>query len=75
VPEHSAAHAKLDPMKKDPARLQAAIIAYQQELDEVDRAIALIQRRLGIKPDSPSPHGRSGRKSGGKRKLARTADQ
>jgi hypothetical protein len=39
-------------MKTDPARLRAALIGYQKELAEVERAIAQLRRRLGL-PERP----------------------
>jgi hypothetical protein len=44
-------------MKTDPARLRAALIGYQRELAEVERAIAKIRRRLGL-PDRPQATGK-----------------
>jgi hypothetical protein len=34
-------------MKKDPARLRAVLIGYLSKMDEIDRAIAEIRRRMG----------------------------
>jgi hypothetical protein len=34
-------------MANDPAMLQAALVGYQQQLDQIDRAIADLRKRIG----------------------------
>ena len=65
------AHVKLDPMKADPALLQAALVGYESQLTRINQAIAEIRQKLGQKEETvEAPAKRRRRK-----KMSRSARQ
>jgi len=57
-------------MPNDAALLRAALVGYQNQLEEIDRAIADLRRRLGGRAAGTRPA-----KRGGKRQLSAAARQ
>ena len=57
-------------MAKDPAMLRAALVGYQQELEEIDRAIAALRKRIGGRGAASAP---AETRSSGRRKMSAAA--
>ena len=59
-------------MKKehDPGILQAALLGYQQQLEEINGKIADLRRRLGNKGTTPAPAGPAPRSSPKKHRIS-----
>ncbi|HEV2445450.1 MAG TPA: hypothetical protein VGS58_05990 [Candidatus Sulfopaludibacter sp.] len=57
-------------MPNDAALLRAALVGYENQLDEIDRAIADLRRRLGGRAATGGPV-----KRGGKRRISEAARQ